>query len=417
MAKSISTVQGGTRLVFDATEAITNTVEQMHETIARRPLPWAGQPDAPTRAHGLIAASVYTAIRSINGLLREGTDSVFDLLAAGDPGRGQSDGEIRTVAALNGAFGDHLEASGNALATPMSLIYSGQALTINPEELASSIPQASPHLVVLVHGLSLSELSWSRSGGPSIGTLLQQEQGLTPVYLRYNTGRHISTNGRAFNTLLQQLCDAWPVPVESLSVIGHSMGGLVTRSACWYAQQEGTSWLQRLQRVVCLGTPHHGSPVEKAGHAFDIAMRKIPYLAPLALGRHRSDGIKDLHHGDLLDEDWQGHDPARRRQDKRAAVPLLPTVDYYFAAATVGESTAAPLSILLGDLLVRLDSAMGSHNDESRKLPIDPQNCRAFPASNHFDLLDAPEVQRQIADWFSESSGTRPVLPPAANSL
>jgi hypothetical protein len=44
MAISIPTIQGGTRLVFDSVQGITNVVEGMHETIARRPLPWTPKP-------------------------------------------------------------------------------------------------------------------------------------------------------------------------------------------------------------------------------------------------------------------------------------------------------------------------------------------------------------------------------------
>ena len=54
--------------------------------------------------------------------------------------------------------------------------------------------------------------------------------GVTPVYLRYNPGRHISENGRDLAHRLQALVDAWPVPVEAISILAHSMGGLVSRS-------------------------------------------------------------------------------------------------------------------------------------------------------------------------------------------
>jgi pimeloyl-ACP methyl ester carboxylesterase len=301
---------------------------------------------------------------------------------------------------LNGAFGDHLEATDNPLATPMSLMTPQQPLTLTAAALAASLPHASPHLVVLVHGLSMSELGWSRKGMPCIGARLQDELAVTPLYLRYNSGRHISTNSQQFAGLLEQLCEAWPVPVESLSLVGHSMGGLVIRSACWYAGQAQYTWLQRLQRVVCLGTPHHGSPLEKAGHALDVAMQKIAYTAPLAFGRHRSAGIKDLRHGNLLDQDWQGHNPDQPRPDSRRLVPLLPHVDYYFAAATVGRDEHDPLGHFLGDLLVRLDSAIGAHKDDLRKLSIKPENCRVFHQKNHLDLLDDERVHRQIIDWF-----------------
>lgn len=121
----------------------------------------------------------------------------------------------------------------------------------------------------------------------------------TPLYLRYNTGRRVSTNGREFAELLESLCGNWPVPVQSLSLVGHSMGGLVIRSACQYARDGRKSWPQTLKRVVCLGTPHH-APLERAGHAFEHAMKYVPYAEPMLFGKLRSVGIKDLRHGNLL---------------------------------------------------------------------------------------------------------------------
>ncbi|MCB1703035.1 MAG: hypothetical protein KDI14_19660 [Halioglobus sp.] len=401
MNTSLRTIRGGTRLIFDSVEGVTNTVEKMHETIARAPLPFTAPPTQPTRAHGMIAAGVYRIIRGINGGLREGVDRTFALL----PGEAQpgatSVAETRAVAALNGVCGDHLEATGNTLATPMTLRFEGQALALEPRALQAALPMASGHIVVLVHGLSLSELSWSRKGQPSIGDRLRDDLGYTPLYLRYNTGRHISTNGQQFTRMLQALCSSWPVPVESVSLIGHSMGGLVIRSACWYARHNEADWLRQLRRVVCLGTPHHGAPLERAGHAFETVMQKMHYAEPLLLGRLRSDGIKDLRHGALLDEDWRDYDPDTTRADVRKVVPLAPGVDYYFAAANLGRDEGDPMGHLLGDLLVRQDSAVGLHRDELRRLNIRPENCRVFHEKNHFDLLDDEQVQQQVIDWFT----------------
>ena len=395
-------LKGGSRLVFDTVEGLTNAVERMHETIARRPLPWSKQPDEPTRAHGHIASAVYSAIRGVNGTLRVGVDKSFGLMPETSiEGASPSDKEIRALAALNGAFGDYLEATSNELATPMCLTSPGQVLNLDPEELMTALPRASSQLVILVHGLGLSELDWTRKESPCLGNRLQQDLGYTPLYLRYNTGRHISTNGQEFAELLEQLCAAWPVPVESVALIGHSMGGLLIRSACWYADSEQYDWLAHLQQVVCLGTPHHGSPVAKAGHALNFAMEKIPYVEPLAFGRHRSAGIKDLRHGYLLDEHWQGHHPDAARPDTRTSVPLLPEVDYFFAAATMGQHKNDPLGHVIGDLLVRMDSAMGAHSNDLHHLNIKQENCRVFHEKNHLDLLNDPEVHRQVVDWFS----------------
>jgi len=399
MNASLRTVQGGTRLVFDSVEGVTNAVEQMHANIVATPLAWLSGSEPPAKPHGLIAAGVYSTIRGINHGLREGFDGGYRVL----PERGaqlQSKTEIRAVAALNGVCGDHLEATGNTLATTMRLMTPQHALQLEPDALRASLPQASPHLVIMVHGLSLSELGWSRDGKQDIGTRLASEFDCTPLYLRYNTGRHISTNGREFNTLLEQLCATWPVPVEPIPLVGHSMGGLVIRSTCWYAQQEQATWLPALQRVVCLGTPHHGSPLEKAGHLLDRVMLKTPYTAPLAFGRKRSAGIKDLRHGNLLDEDWSGHDMDSTGHDQRRAVPLLENVDYYFAAATLGKDLNDPIGHFIGDLLVRLDSAVGSHRDDLHHVDIKLENCRVFHEKNHFDLIDDARVHQQVVDWF-----------------
>ena len=407
MHRAIKTIRGTSRLVFDSVEGITNTVEQMHETIAGTPLPVPTRSLIPSamptrRAHGFIATGVYKVIRGVNAGLREGVDRSFALLPpAPDAGDGV-EAETRVMAALNGVLGDHLEATTNPLATPMGLRTPEQAIDLDPAALAEQLPQASPHLVVLVHGLSLSELSWRRDGKPGIGDELSGQLGLTPLYLRYNTGRHISTNGQEFAQLLQRLRDAWPVPVESISLVGHSMGGLVIRSACWYARHTGASWLQQLQRIVCLGTPHHGSPLEKAGHAFESVMQKIPYVKPMLFSKLRSAGIKDLRHGALTDEDWQGRDADTSRADPHKVVPLMPGIDYYFAAASVGRHEDDPLGHLLGDLLVRPGSAVGLHRKELRQLKIEPDNCRVFHEKNHFDLLKDRQVLDQVVDWFRQ---------------
>ena len=79
----------------------------------------------------------------------------------------------------------------------------------------------------------------------------------------------------------------------------------------------------------------------------------------------------------------------------------MPGVEYYFAAATLGTDMKDHRGRVLGDLLVRMDSAMGSHKDDLRRLHIKPENCRVFHEKNHFDLLDDERLQQQMIDWFS----------------
>lgn len=399
MPSTLRNVRGFTQLAFDACVGLTRSVERMHETIARRALSWVPTPARPGRAHGLIASTVYGVIRGAMHACAKGVD--LSLGALPEP-PAATPLELRTLAALNGVFGDHLEATRNPLAIRMSPIKDGQPIDAAPAGLALAYPDASRHIVVLVHGLCHSESAWSRKGDPDIGARLAMVLGLTPVYLRYNSGRHISSNGQSLADLLDRLCEAWPVPVESLSLVGHSMGGLVIRSACWYGKEAGLPWIRRLRRVVCLGTPHHGSPVERAGHALDRTLRRIRYVEPLMFGHRRSAGIKDLRHGNLLDEDWHGHGPDQSAEDRRRSVPLLAGVDYFFAAASVGRHHLDPKGHIFGDWLVHSGSAVGAHADARKNLNVPPDHCRVFHEKSHLDLLNDAEVHAQVIDWFAK---------------
>ena len=406
-APSLSTVRGSAQLAFDACAGLTDTVERMHETIARHPLPWTPrhstlEPGSATRAHGLIASTVYSLIRGTIRGCAKGVDLALGTLPQAGTATAMTSREIGTLAALNGVLGDYLEATKNPLAIRMGPVENGCGIETTPAGLAAAYPDAGPHIVVLTHGLCHSERAWKRKGEPDIGSRLRETLGMTPVYLRYNSGRHISANGRDLADLLERLCTAWPVPVESLSLLGHSMGGLVIRSACWYGKQTERSWLRLLRRVACLGTPHHGSPVERAGHALEKTLNRIQYVEPLMrLGQRRSAGIKDLRHGNLLDEDWQGHGPEQATDDRRNGVPLPAGVAHFFAAASVGRHQRDIRGHLLGDWLVQLTSAVGDHADERKRLPVPPEHCRVFHEKSHLDLLSDTEVHAQVIDWFA----------------
>jgi len=402
MPVSIRSVLGATKLVFDSIGGMTRMVEQMHGTIAARPSPLSSPPHTTVRAPGR-AGAVYSTLETVIQRLGEAVDrSAVELLEM-LPEQEPSQTEAKILAALNGVCGDYLESGGNPLALSMGFSTPHQSLPLTQEGIQRVLPDATPHVVVLVHGLCLSEHAWSRRGSPSIGQRLHEAHGTTPVYLRYNSGRRISSNGRELAQKLEQLVRAWPMPVESLALVGHSMGGLVIRSACFYGQKEGQRWLESLRRVACLGTPHHGAPLEKLGHRLTSWMTRSPYVNPLALGARRSAGIKDLRHGNLLDEDWQGRDPDVAHPDQRQVVALLPGVEYYFVASTVGHDENDVRGHVLGDLLVRPGSAVGSHSEEERRIRAQPENCRVFHGLNHFDLLDHPSVHEQLVAWFGRS--------------
>jgi pimeloyl-ACP methyl ester carboxylesterase len=175
----------------------------------------------------------------------------------------------------------------------------GRGIALEASSLAALKPTG--RIVVLIRGLCVSDLQWRRNEHDH-GESLEQRLGFTPVYLFYNSGLHISENGRAASELLEAMVETWPVPIETRAIIGHSMGGLVARSAC---QQ----WRRLLEKLVCLGTPHHGAPLERIGAWINLVIANFPFATAFSrLGRIRSAGVTDLRHGSILDEDWRGHD-------------------------------------------------------------------------------------------------------------
>jgi hypothetical protein len=283
----------------------------------------------------------------------------------------------------------------------MRLRRNGRPLTLTREALAAAIPNESAKVVVLVHGLCMNDLGWERDGHDH-GAALARDLGYTPVYLHYNTGLHISLNGRAFADELEALVAAWPRPLEDLTIVAHSMGGLVARSACSYAGEAGHAWPTRLRKLVFLGTPHHGAPLERGGHWLDLLLDKSPYTAPFSrLGKVRSAGITDLRHGALRDEDWQGHDRFARRADPRMPVPLPAGVACYAIAATVSDAHAPLRDRLVGDGLVPVPSALGEHADPRFALVFAEAHRWIAYDAGHLDLLSSEAVYAKLRDWLA----------------
>jgi hypothetical protein len=392
-----SDLRGVARLATDATAGLADLVEAMHERIARVP----GLPGARLegRTRG-ITGLVYKSIRGVTRVVGGSIESLLGLLA---PALGPDDPvpeREALIAALNGVLGDYLAATANPLATPMALRRDGRALALEPGALAGRLPDAGRRPLVLIHGLCMNDLQWTR-GGHDHGAALAAALGFTPVYLHYNSGLHVSINGRALARLLESLVEQWPGPVERLALLGHSMGGLLARSAVHHGLQARHRWTARLTDMVFLGTPHHGAPLERAGHRLDIVLGATPYAAPLArLGRVRSAGITDLHHGNLLDEDWVGRDRFARRADRRQPVPLPAAVRCFAVAGSIGQRSGDLKERLLGDGLVPLDSALGRHPDPSRGLDFTPGRQWTGQGINHLDLLASEQVGVQVQRWM-----------------
>jgi hypothetical protein len=391
-----SDIRGAGRLAIDATLGLTSLVETMHHNIQRTPGILGESTQQPTRG---ITGFVYKSVRGVTRLVGGSIDLLLKQLIPLFGGAGSSPEREAVVAALNGVLGDHLAHSANPLAISLALRHAGQELKLTRPSLKASIPQATGKVLLLAHGLCMSDLQWRRHGHDH-GAALAIDSGFTPVYLRYNSGLHVSENGRALSAQIQALLRGWPVPVTTLAILGHSMGGLVARSACHHASVAGHDWLGHLRKIVFLGTPHHGAPLERGGHWVDVILAASPYSTAFArLGKIRSAGITDLRHGSVVEEDWHHRDRFARSRRKPLFVPLPAHVKCYAVAASIGKEAAKPSKQPPGDGLVPLRSALGQ--DSAQRTLSFPRTRRWIGfGMNHLDLLDNRLVYERIRRWL-----------------
>ncbi|MEO5685980.1 MAG: alpha/beta hydrolase [Burkholderiaceae bacterium] len=397
-------LRGAAKLATEATTGLTDLVEAVHSRIASVP-GLAGPADGRTRG---ITGLVYKTIRGVTRAVGGSVDALLDVLspmlaprAGGEPASLPSPEREAILAALNGVLGDHLARTANPLAIRMALRHAGRALTLQRDALATALPDAGGKLLVLIHGLCMNDLQWRRSNGHDHGAALAAALGFTPVYLHYDSGLHVSTNGRALANQLEQLLAEWPHPIERFAIVGHSMGGLLARSALHYSRAADHDWSHRLDDLACLGTPHHGAPLERAGQGVDMLLSATPYAGPFGrLAKLRSAGITDLRHGNLIDEDWVTGDRFENATDRRKAVSLPAGPRCFAIAGTMSAQAGDLKDKVLGDGLVPVASALGKHRLAKRTLAFRPEHQRVFEQINHLQLLSNAEVFEQLRDWL-----------------
>ena len=301
-----------------------------------------------------------------------------------------------TLSALNGCFGDHLAQTGNELQQPMAFYRDGRPVAA--EELAAP---PTGKVCVLVHGLCCNEALW---GFPAphepgdYGELLERRRGYMPLYLRFNTGLRISANGEQLAALLERFCAHHGAAVTELLLIGHSMGGLVIRSACHLGSEAGHAWVPRVHHVVYLGAPHLGAPLEQVTNLATHVLGLFDTTATRVvrdLLNTRSAGVKDLRFGNLVDADWLDCDPDELMKNRRVPIPWLATARHH---RVVGHALAAAGT--LGDGIVRPDSAAGRARGAQPGAP-DPTDLQVMPGLNHFDLARHPAVYEHIERWVT----------------
>lgn len=372
--KILSDLRGAARLACDATIGVTSVVERVHGNVLRLP-PVLSKDEHHSGAGP--ASLVYSAIRGTTRLVRGTVDLGLAPWSFHDPGSENPPARDALVAALNGVCGDYLESSGNPLAVTMRL---GTRFP----EAADSAPSTGQRLLILAHGLCMNDRQWTRKGHDH-GAALQSALGLVPLYLRYNSGLSIQDNGRRLAQLLEHHVVRANGSVESVDLLGYSLGGLLFRSAFASAIEQDHTWPSLLRKIIFLGTPHDGAPLERGGNVLDKVLLRSPYLAPFSIpGRARSLGVQNLRHGVSPE-----------------SIPLPDAVECFAVAGTLAKDPSRTGAAWIGDGLVPVASALGHGRAGSPGLGIPEQHQWIAPGLGHLDLLSDVAVSRQMEQWLA----------------
>ncbi len=391
----MSTLDAAALAADYAEDLVVGTVRDVHGAVAGRIHGLndrlnGGGPTVGHRLHDGISWAVYGGIRAG---LKAGSSGLRAASRAGLGGDLEASPRGRFLrAAVNGLIGDRLRDEGSEFAFDLGVRVEGRDVALDREGLADAFPQASPRVVVFVHGLSEYEGHWCRAARPrreepdrrSYGERLVAE-GWTPVFLRVNTGLPVAENGVALAALLDRLVCAWPVDVRRLALVGHSMGGLILRAACAVTTDSESPWTDLVTDVVCLGTPHLGAPLERVVDRGVSALGRLPESAPFGrILEYRSVGILDLRHGLAPD------------------VQNLPNARYRLVAATLTRSPRSVTAGTLGDLLVPYESALGRPRHGAEMFP--GAETLHVASADHFDLLNHDAVYAALREWLRDRS-------------
>lgn len=362
---------------------LASASRDVHGRVRNSVSPLAGTAPNDHAHHAGIAEPVYAIIR---GSLDLGSDAFTAMARALDDGTPPDSDRLRLViSSLNGVFGDDLAARKNPLALPMTL--------------ECPAPRADANIsLVFAHGLCLHDGLWQQGAHPSFIDWAQTHLNAEVHYLRYNTGRHISENGADFAQALATISEEYPQ--RQLMLIGHSMGGLVARSAVQQARDAALTWPEKLAALVTLGSPHQGAELEQLGNYANKQLRILPWTAPLTrLGNLRSAGIRDLRYGNLRHSDWQGHDDIEHTTDLRTPVPAPAGIRHLFLAATRSNSDHPETAQdLLGDFLVSVDSALARGYAGTEHV-----DRLIVPALDHMGLMWDGRVYDTLRHWLTEA--------------
>jgi len=402
----LAQIRGAVALTGLALDHITGRVHEFHRAISdipfkgMAPIPGVNAGSEPTRLiHDGITDGVYGAVRGSMKLIFGAAELMLREVEKAAPPVAIAPSLNRdlAVSALAGFVGDNMAVRRNPLTPRMGFHAGGERLELRPEALAAAYPQATHKLVIFVHGLACNEQVWDFYCEPEdpdthpYGPRLEQELGYTPLFVRYNTGLHISRNGARLSRLIARLVKRWPQRVDEIVLIGHSMGGLVARSAAAAAMDDHAGWSAKLSNLICLGSPHLGAPLERLVHSGSRLMHRYSLSRPLAKLLHsRSVGIKDLGHGFVIDEDWRGRDANFSLGAGCTRIPKPEGARYHFFGSTVGVDEKDLVGQIIGDGLVLLPSSTAAQLADA--------DTAVLFRTNHIRLLNHPVIYGLIRD-------------------
>ncbi len=308
------------------------------------------------------------------------------------------------LSVVNGVIGDSLEKSKIGIAIKMRLYSTNQPLILTKKSLSKMKLPDSGKICILAHGSCGSEKGWNFKDNTfsNYGSLLEKDRGFTPFFLRYNSGLHISTNGKRLSNSLEKLVRHYPTKVSELVLVGHSMGGLLFRSACYYGQKNKKRWVKLVRKIFYIASPHLGTHFEKLGKLTTALLNLIPNpitKAIVSLGDLRSAGIKDLRHGYIIDEDWRKKNADNLFYWHENRTPLLKKVNHYLICGTLSKVADSKMGRLFGDGLVHPASGTGRGLISSNNIPFLKHHCKIISGISHAHLQRSRRVYEQIREW------------------
>jgi pimeloyl-ACP methyl ester carboxylesterase len=381
-------LRGWSRLVAGvADEVVAGAVQDMHRVISDGAFRWVGPLGRPVqRVHDAVVDRVYAGVRA--GLRGAGELGalVADRYATPSP----TPTAAKAGAIAHGVVGDRITTLAPELDIEVTLRHDGEVLAADPGVLRGLHPDTDGRIAVFVHGLVDLEHVWTGGTDGVALPALAAATGHAPLLVRYGSGRAIGRNGVDLARVLDEVTRAWPVPVTAVTLVGHSMGGLVARAAAAAAVAAGHPWGRVLTDIVLLGAPHGGSWLEKAANVGSWALRRSsPYSAPIGgVLDGRSRGIKDLRFGMLTDEGWGDADVDGLLTGLGADLPWDADTTHHLVVGRLRTGERHPLNAVFGDGLVRAGSASGGR---TRRV-VGPGRVVVQVDANHNGLVRHPEV-------------------------